>query len=147
MCVCVHGAERGLPCWTEVPQELSFSVGLLEPGVVARLSWFYYALGKRVFRRQHYLQVEQVMWKVGSDPTASGGMQAQAGSGTSVGKDCVSFADCLHTHVYKASQLCQALPQALAGQDRVPATWAHDAVFSSGPPLRLQTKSHYQRSF
>lgn len=49
VCVCVHGAEGGLPCWTEVPQELSFSVGLLEPGVAARLSWFYYALGKTEF--------------------------------------------------------------------------------------------------
>lgn len=140
--VCVWGwGVRGLPCWTEVPQELSFSVGFLGTGVAARLSWFYYTQGKTEFsRKQHYLQIEPVIWKGGSDPTASGGMQAQAGSGTSVGKDCTSFADCLHTDVYKVSQLCQALSQALAGQDSIPATWAHNSVLSSGPPLRLRPK-------
>lgn len=131
----------GVSYWTEVPRELSFSEGFLGAGVGARLGWFCYTQGKTESSRgQHYLQIEQVIWKVGSDPTTSGGMQAQAGSGTSVEKDCISFVDCLHTDVYKASQLCQALFQVLAGQGRIPATWAHDPVLFSGPPLRLRPK-------
>lgn len=131
----------GVSCWIEVPRELSFSVSFLGAGVGARLGWLCYTQGNTETSRGHHdLQMEQVIWKVGSDPTTSGGMQAQAGSGTSVGKDCISFAGCLQTDVYKASQLCQALFQALAGQGRIPATWAHDPVLSSGPPLRLQPK-------
>lgn len=120
-----------------VPQQPSFSVGSHGAGGGATLAWFCYAQGKTEFsRRQPNLQIERVIWKIGSDPTTSGGMQAQTGSGTSVGQDGVSFADCLHTDVCEASQLCQALPQALAGQGRIPATQAHDPVLS-GPSLRL----------